>query len=65
MFPLVLTQSANVQVLPLAIVQFQGQHTMDVPLTMAAVLLSAIPLLLAYIFGGRYLRRGLLAGFGK
>lgn len=65
LFPLVLTQSANVQVLPLAIVQFQGQHTMDVPVTMAAVLLSATPLLLAYIFGGRYLRRGLLAGFGK
>lgn len=65
LFPLVLTQSAGVRVLPLAIVQFQGEHTMDVPVTMAAVVFSAIPLFLAYIFGGRYLRQGMLAGFGK
>ncbi len=65
LFPLVLTQSENVKVMPLAVVQFQGQHTMDIPLTMAAVTLSALPLLLAYIFGGRYIRRGMMAGFGK
>ncbi|KRW91390.1 ABC transporter permease [Alicyclobacillus tengchongensis] len=65
LFPLVLTQSRNVQVLPLAIVQFQGEHTMDVPVIMAAVIFSALPLILAYIFGGRYLRRGMMAGFGK
>lgn len=65
LFPLVLTQSDNVKVMPLAVVQFQGQHTMDIPLTMAAVIISALPLLLAYIFGGRYIRRGMMAGFGK
>lgn len=65
LFPLVLTQSRSVQVLPLAIVQFQGQHSIDVPVTMAAVIFSALPLILAYIFAGRYLRRGMLAGFGK
>ncbi len=65
LFPLVLTQSRGVQVLPLAIVQFQGQHTIDVPVTMAVVLFSALPLILAYIFAGKYLRRGMLAGFGK
>lgn len=65
LFPLVLTQSRGVQVLPLAIVQFQGVHSMDVPVTMAAVIFSALPLILAYIFGGRYLRRGMLSGFGK
>ncbi|MCL6454262.1 MAG: carbohydrate ABC transporter permease [Alicyclobacillus sp.] len=65
LFPLVLTQSRSVQVLPLAIVQFQGEHTIDVPVTMAVVLFSALPLILAYIFAGKYLRRGMLAGFGK
>ncbi|WP_217994707.1 carbohydrate ABC transporter permease [Alicyclobacillus kakegawensis] len=65
LFPLVLTQNKAVQVLPLAIVQFQGEHTIDVPVTMAAVIFSALPLILAYIFAGRYLRRGMLTGFGK
>jgi raffinose/stachyose/melibiose transport system permease protein len=65
LFPLVLTQSSNVRVMPLAIVSFQGQYTMNVPVTMAAVILSALPLILAYIFGRRYLLGGMLAGFGK
>lgn len=65
LFPLVLTQSRSVQVLPLAIVQFQGQHSIDVPVTMAVVIFSALPLILAYIFAGKYLRQGMLAGFGK
>ncbi|WEG12867.1 carbohydrate ABC transporter permease [Pullulanibacillus sp. KACC 23026] len=65
LFPLVLTQSDSVKVMPLAVVQFQGDHTMNIPITMAAVTVSALPLLLAYIFGGRYIRRGMMAGFGK
>ncbi|KPV40922.1 carbohydrate ABC transporter permease [Alicyclobacillus ferrooxydans] len=65
LFPLVLTQSDSSRVMPMAIVSFQGQYTMNVPVTMAAVMLSALPLILAYIFGRRYLLGGLLAGFGK
>ncbi|WP_083511696.1 carbohydrate ABC transporter permease [Alicyclobacillus acidiphilus] len=65
LFPLVLTESTNSRVMPLAIVSFQGQYTMNVPVTMAAVILSALPLILAYIFGRRWLLRGMFAGFGK
>lgn len=65
LFPLVLTQSDSVKVMPLAVVQFQGDHTMDIPVTMAAVTVSALPLLIAYIFCGKYIRRGMMAGFGK
>lgn len=65
LFPLVLTQSDKSRVMPLAIVSFQGQYTMNVPVTMAAVILSALPLILAYVFGRRYLLGGMLAGFGK
>lgn len=65
LFPLVLTQSKSVQVLPSAIVQFQGQHSIDVPVTMAVVIFSALPLILTYIFAGKYLRQGMMAGFGK
>lgn len=65
LFPLVLTQSANVRVLPLALWTFQGEYTTDVPAVMAAVVLSATPIILLYIFGRRQLLGGLVAGFSK
>lgn len=65
LFPLVLTQSSQSRVMPLAITTFQGQYTMNVPAIMAAVILSALPLILAYVFGRRYLLKGMLAGFSK
>jgi raffinose/stachyose/melibiose transport system permease protein len=65
LFPLVLTQSPNVRVLPLALWSFQGQFTANVPAIMAAVLLSALPIILLYIFGRRQLLGGLIAGFGR
>lgn len=65
LFPLVLTQSDNVRVLPLALWNFQGQFTTNVPEIMAAVFLSATPIILLYIFGRRQLLGGLTAGFSK
>lgn len=65
LFPLVLTQSPSVRVLPLALWSFQGQFTTNVPAILAAVFLSATPIILLYIFGRRQLLAGLMAGFGK
>lgn len=65
LFPLVLTQSPDVRVLPLALWDFQGQYTANVPAIMAAVFLSAVPIILLYIFGRRQLLSGLIAGFSK
>ena len=65
LFPLVLTQSDSNRVLPLALWNFQGQYGANIPAIMAAVLLSAAPILLLYIFGRRYLLGGLTAGFSK
>ncbi len=65
LFPLVLTQSANVRVLPLALWSYQGQFTTNVPAILAAVFLSATPIILLYIFGRRQLLGGLVAGFSK
>lgn len=65
LFPLVLTQSSDVRVLPLALWSFQGQYTTNVPAIMAAVFLSATPIILLYIFGRRQLLGGLVAGFSK
>jgi raffinose/stachyose/melibiose transport system permease protein len=65
LFPLVLTQSENSRLLPLAIVSFKGEFSINAPLLMAAVMLSGLPLIILYIFGRRYLLEGLTAGFSK
>jgi raffinose/stachyose/melibiose transport system permease protein len=65
LFPLVLTQSASVRVLPLALWSYQGEYTTNVPAILAAVFLSATPIILLYIFGKRQLLGGLIAGFSK
>ncbi len=65
LFPLVLTQSQSVAVLPLSLANFRGQFTTDVPAILAAVFLSAAPIILLYIFGRRQLLGGLVAGFSK
>jgi raffinose/stachyose/melibiose transport system permease protein len=65
LFPLILTQSADQRVLPMALWAFQGQFRVNIPAVLAAVLLSTLPVLALYILGRRYLVAGLTAGFGK
>ncbi len=65
LFPLVLTQGGHLTVLPLALQHFEGAYTMNVPGILAAVTLSAIPLIVAYIVGRRQLLSGITAGFGR
>ncbi|MDX2681467.1 carbohydrate ABC transporter permease [Streptomyces sp. NY05-11A] len=65
-FPLVLTQSDARRTVTLGLWNYQGQQGgINVPATMAAVVLSLLPLLAAYLFGRRHLLSGLTAGFGK
>ncbi|WP_136192597.1 carbohydrate ABC transporter permease [Actinomyces procaprae] len=65
LFPLVLTQSPRSRVLPLALWTFQGELTINVPAMMAAIVLSALPILTLYVLGRRQLIAGMTAGFGK
>jgi raffinose/stachyose/melibiose transport system permease protein len=65
LFPLVLTESANRRVLPLSLWSYQGQYTTNIPAVLAAVVLSALPLVAVYVVGRRQLISGLTAGFGK
>jgi len=64
-FALVLTQSPDKRVLPLALWTFQGEFTANVPAVLAAVVLSTLPIVLLYIIGRRQLIAGLTAGVGK
>ena len=62
LLPLILTQSNNDQVLPIGMYQFasNGQYALDVPVVMAFVMLSALPLVILYIG----LRRQFVKGIG-
>jgi raffinose/stachyose/melibiose transport system permease protein len=65
LFPLVLTGKPEVRVLPYSLFTYQGEHGSNTPAILAAVVLSALPILAAYIVGRRQLVAGLTAGFGK
>ncbi|WP_432546575.1 carbohydrate ABC transporter permease [Kineococcus sp. SYSU DK004] len=65
LLPLVLTQSPDKRVLPLALWTFQGQYTVNIPAVLAAVVLSTLPILVLYVVGRRQLIAGLTAGFSK
>jgi raffinose/stachyose/melibiose transport system permease protein len=65
LLPLILTQSQNKRVLPLSLWAFQGEFSVNIPATLAAVVVSTLPLLLLYVFGRRQLIAGLSAGFSK
>jgi hypothetical protein len=65
LFPLVLKQSSSDRVLPLALWSFQDEMTINVPVVMAAVVLTSVPMMTLYVLGRRYLVAGLTAGVGK
>jgi raffinose/stachyose/melibiose transport system permease protein len=64
-FAMVLTQSPASRTLPLAVWEYQGQYTINIPLIMALLLLSSLPMILLYIFGQDKLVRGMMAGAVK
>jgi xylobiose transport system permease protein len=64
-FPLILTQSSEKNVISLGLFDFQTDHGINVPGLMAAVLLSMLPMLLAYLFARRALMQGLMGVGGK
>jgi raffinose/stachyose/melibiose transport system permease protein len=62
---MVLTQSQAVRTLPLAVWQFQGQYSSNIPVIMAVLTLSSLPVILLYIFGQDKLVKGMMAGAVK
>lgn len=61
-FAFVLITSPNSRPLPLAIWEYQGQYSMNVPAIMAVLTLSALPLVLVYIVGQERVIKGMMAG---
>ena len=61
-WPLVVTYSEDLRVLPLALYTFQGARKIEYNLLMAASLMMIIPTLLLYIFGQRFFVKGIRMG---
>lgn len=64
-FALTLTQTAENRTLPLAIWEFQGQYTMNIPMIMTVLFVSTIPMIAAFIVGQDKLIKGMMAGAVK
>lgn len=63
--PLVMLSSTSKATLPLGLVLFRGAHTIDIPLTMAGTLVTALPMLLLFLIFQRNFVQGLTQGVLK
>ncbi len=62
---LVFMQKDNLKTLMVGIAALRSKNYVDIPATMAGMLIATIPLLILYIFGQKYFIRGLTAGAVK
>nr|WP_245928584.1 carbohydrate ABC transporter permease [Murinocardiopsis flavida] len=65
LFPLILTQSRERRLITLGLFEFQGQYRVDIPGLLAAVVLSAVPILVVYLIARRSLVSGLMGVGGR
>lgn len=61
-FAFVLITSPRHRPLPLAIWEYQGQYSMNIPAIMAVLTLSALPLVMVYIVAQERIIKGMMAG---
>ena len=62
---LVFLPEDKLKTLMVGVTVFQNRYTLDVPVTMAGMLLASLPMILLYLFGQRFFIRGLTAGAVK
>ncbi|GAA1926118.1 carbohydrate ABC transporter permease [Streptomyces sodiiphilus] len=65
LFPLILTQSRENRVLTLGLYDYVGEFRVDIPALLAAVVLSIVPIFVAYLLARRQLISGLMGVGGK
>ena len=62
---LVFLPDDNLKTLMVGVTVFQSKYNLNVPVTMAGMLLASVPMLLVFLFGQRFFIRGLTAGAVK
>lgn len=60
-----LLTSPNQKTLPLALGQFKGEHSMDMPLILSVLVLSALPMIILFVIFQDRLVKGMMAGAVK
>lgn len=65
LLPLLVLNDASLWTVPMGVMQFQGEHTTDLALTLAYIALAMIPAIIFYLFAERHLISGLTAGAVK
>jgi raffinose/stachyose/melibiose transport system permease protein len=61
-FAYMLTSTPAHRTLPLAVWDFQGQYSSNIPAMLAVVTMTSLPLIVAYAFGQERLIKGMMAG---
>lgn len=61
-FALVLTQSESMRTLPLAVWNYKGQYGVDVPMMFCVLMLSVVPMIIAFAASQEKLVKGMMAG---
>ena len=64
-FVMVLTQSERARTIPLAIWNYKGQYSSNVPLLFAVLVVSSAPMIIAFIFFQDKIVKGMMAGAVK
>jgi ABC-type glycerol-3-phosphate transport system permease component len=65
MIALVLLQDDSMKTVIVGITVFQSHYNLDVPVTMAGLLIATVPIVVIYLAGQRYFVQGLAAGAVK
>ena len=60
-----LLQSAAQKTLPLALGQFKGEHSMDMPIILSVLVLSVLPMIILFIVFQDKLVKGMMSGAVK
>lgn len=64
-FAYVLTSTPQHRTLPLAIWDFQSQYASNIPMMLAVITMTSLPLVIAYAFGQERIIKGMMAGSVK
>ncbi|MFF7859135.1 ABC transporter permease subunit [Streptomyces sp. NPDC007904] len=65
LFAMVFTNGNDVQTLPVGLTSLMSKHGTDFPVVFAGMVIAAVPVVLLFLFGQRYIVKGLADGIGK
>ncbi|GII05276.1 ABC transporter permease [Planobispora takensis] len=65
LFAMVFTSGSGVQTLPVGLTSLMSKHGTEFPVVFAGMVIAAVPVVLLFFFGQRYIVRGLADGIGK